>query len=265
MNSNVPSTLLKARFGSTRTNLCSGQFAPASLNHKPLTNVRLGSETAEEAVLRLLAAKLFDDADAVINRAIQSWDDPQLHALRRRIADERQEHERAEAITRVSAEVQALIRDEKIQEALDRAQSAVREYGDVPELTGLVGAAAALKRAEVDSVLREAAHLAEAFEFDGAIALLMETSQEFPGEDGLRAEVEALRIRQIDHDRSRAEELIRNRRLEEAAAVSRRISTPAWRRCPVECHAHRCSPRHSRPETGGGNSESDQPGGRACA
>ena len=98
---------------------------------------QVGIRDAEEAVLRLLAAKLFDDADAEINRAIQSWDDPQLHALRRRITDERQEHERAEAITRVSAEVQALIRDEKIQEALDRAQSAVREYGDVPELTGL--------------------------------------------------------------------------------------------------------------------------------
>ena len=66
-------------------------------------------------------------------------------------------------------------------------------------------------------MLREAAHLAEAFEFDGAIALLMETSQEFPGEDGLRAEVKRCAIRHVEHHRSRAEELIRNRRLEEAA------------------------------------------------
>ena len=115
---------------------------------------QVGIRTAEEAALRLLAAKLFDDADAEIDRALQSWDDPQLHALKQRIAGERQEYERAEAITRVSAEVQALIRDGKIQDALDRAQLAVKEFGDAPELTGLVGTAAASKRAKVDSVMR---------------------------------------------------------------------------------------------------------------
>ena len=174
---------------------------------------QVGIRTAEEAALRLLAAKLFDDADAEIDRALQSWDDPQLHALKQRIAGERQEYERSEAITRVSAEVQALIRDGKIQDALDRAQLAVKEFGDAPELNELVGTAAASKRAKVDSVMRDAAQLAEAFEFDGAIALLMETSQAFSGEDRLRAEAEALRLRQLEHHRSRAEELIQNRRL----------------------------------------------------
>ena len=93
MSSNARSTSLKADFGPTRTNQCSGQFATESLNRKLLTNVRLASEPQKKQPFGYLRPT-FDDADAEIDRALQSWDDPQLHAVKQRIAGERQEYER---------------------------------------------------------------------------------------------------------------------------------------------------------------------------
>ena len=177
----------------------------------------VGIRSAGEAVLSLLSAKRFDDADEEIDRAIESWDDPQLHTLKQQVATERQQYERAEAIVRISSEIRSLIRSDDVRQACDMAQAAVLEFGETPELKDIVADALAAKARKVDAAIHQAARLAQSYEFEQAIALLGETLGKFPDEPRLHTDALRLRIERLEHHRKRARQLISDEHLDEAS------------------------------------------------
>ena len=142
-------------------------------------------EEVSQRTAELCAAKRYSTALADLDRAIRTWNTPELTELRGRVEAERLADERAKAIAEAQSKIHQEIARGQLESARSIAQQASQDFPDEVKFPSILAdlefrIAEKRTRERIQSILNEADDLLSQSQFDRSVTLLADAQREFP-------------------------------------------------------------------------------------